>query len=92
VDRLTVCVHSGPIFWDLLEHGMQTPVTSPSMEESMCSLPSYLTGARTHGLRANRLHPGHKVGSQPLGDPMLWELVLHVIQPTPSHGFRVLHV
>ena len=40
MDRLTVCVHSGPIFWELLHHGMQTPLTSPSMEESMCSLPS----------------------------------------------------
>jgi hypothetical protein len=35
---------------------------------------------------------GLKVGPQPLGDPMLWELVHHVIPPTPSHGFRVLHV
>ena len=92
MDRLTVCVHSGPIFWDLLQHGMQTPLTSPSMEESMCSLPSYLTGARTHGLRAKRLYPGHKVGPQPLGDPMWWALVHHVIPPTPSHGFRVVHV
>ena len=66
--------------------------TPPILVGHQCSLPSYLTGARTHGLHANRLYPGLKVGPRPLGDPMLLELVHHVIPPTPSHGFRVLHV
>ena len=65
VDRRTVCVPSDPIFWELLQHGMKTALASPSMDECMCSLPSYRTEARTHGFRAQRLYPGHKVGCQP---------------------------
>ena len=91
-DRLRVCVHSDPIFWELLHHGMQPPLTSPSTQECMCSFPSYLTEARTHGFWAQWLYPGHQVGCQPWDDPMLWALVHHVIPPTSSHGFYMLHV